>query len=270
MTIFDRVMERPNNLPFRRFFWKHWYDHLASQYKTINISLMNYGYVNLDPNSQELELNSRDESERYCIQLYHHVASAVSLAEKTVLEVGCGRGGGASFVKRYLQPKVLTGVDFSKNNIGFCRQTHQLPGLNFEVGDAENLHFSENAFDAVINVESSHCYQKPEKFFGEVYRVLKPEGHFLFTDFRPKEDVAATRKQLENTGFIIVKEEDITANVCASMDLENQRKIKIINAQVHRIFHWFAKYFAAPQGTPVYRGLESRELQYLCYVLQKP
>ena len=201
MNIIDRLIARPNNFPFRRFIWKHWYNHMASIYKKININLMNYGYVSKDVNDDKLELDNCDEKERYCIQLYHHVASAVSLAGLKVLEVGCGRGGGASFIKRYLKPRSLTGIDFSEKNISFCHQKQQLSGLNFELGDAESLQFDDNSFDAVINVESSHCYQQTAKFFAEVYRVLRPNGHFLFTDFRPKEAVTTTPKTITGSRF---------------------------------------------------------------------
>ena len=137
------------------------------------------------------------------------------------------------------------------------------------MGDAESLQFANNSFDTVINVESSHCYQQPEKFFTEAYRVLRPDGHFLFTDFRPKEAVESTRQQLQKVGFEIVKEENITANVFASMVLENQRKIEIIKTKVPKLFRLLANYFAAAEGTPMYEGLKNRELKYLCYVLKK-
>ena len=269
MNIIDRLIARPNNFPFRRFIWKLWYNHMASKYESINIKLMNYGYVNRDVNAKKLELDSADETERYCIQLYHHVVNAVCLTGLKVLEVGCGRGGGASFVKRYLQPRSLTGIDFSEKNINFCRQKHQISGLNFELGDAEALQFADDSFDAVINVESSHCYQHPGKFFAEVKRVLRPHGYFLFTDFRPKEAVADTQQQLLNAGLTLIKAENITANVCASMELEHQRKVEIIERQVPSIFRWLASYFAAAKGTPMYEGLRTGELEYLCYVLKK-
>jgi ubiquinone/menaquinone biosynthesis C-methylase UbiE len=269
MNLIERLIARPNNFPFRRFIWKHWYNHLAGKYQKININLMNYGYVSQDSDSERLNLSNSDEKERYCIQLYHHVASAISLANLDVLEVGCGRGGGASYVKRYLKPRSVMGIDFSQSNINFCRQKHQIPGLNFELGDAESLQFDDNSFDAVINVESSHCYQQTEKFFTEVYRVLRPDGYFLFTDFRPQEAVENTYKQLETAGFSVVKEENITANVYASMELEHYRKIEIINTQVPKIFRRLASYFAAAKGTPMYEGLKSGELEYLCYVLKK-
>ena len=268
MNIIERLIARPNNFPFRRFIWKHWYNHMASKYEKININLMNYGYVDRDSNTK-LELDSCDEAERYCVQLYHHVANAISLTGLNILEVGCGRGGGASYVKRYLQPNSLIGVDFSASNINCCRQKHQLPNLHFELGDAEALQFEDNSFDAVINVESSHCYQHTDKFFAEVNRVLRPYGYFLFTDFRPKEAVENTQRQLQQAGFSVVKAENITSNVYASMELEHQRKVEIINKQVPQIFRGLAGYFAAAKGTPMYEGLRTRELEYLHYVLRK-
>ena len=53
------------------------------------------------------------------------------------------------------------------------------------------------------------------------------------------------------------------------MSLENQRKLKIINAQVPKVFRGLAGYFAAAEGTPMYEGLKTGELEYLCYVLKK-
>lgn len=269
MNIIDKLIARPNDFPLRRLIWKYWYNHMASKYEKINIKLMNYGYVNSEVNAQELELDSCDEAERYCIQLYHHVANAICLAGLNVLEVGCGRGGGASYIKRYLHPSSLTGVDFSQRNIDFCRRKYQQSGLNFELGDAEALQFADNSFDAVINVESSHCYQHTDKFFTEVNRILRPNGYFLFTDFRPRKAVETTKEQLLDAGFLFIKNENITANVYASMELEHQRKIEIINRQVPQMFHWLATYFAAAKGTPMYEALRTRELEYVYYVLRK-
>ena len=65
---------------------------------------MNYGYFkeNFYP-----DLNLLDEKERFPIHLYHHVSTQISLKGLKVLEVGSGRGGGASYIARYLMPKIL-------------------------------------------------------------------------------------------------------------------------------------------------------------------
>ena len=49
-------------------------------------------------------------------------------------------------------------------------------------GDAESLPFGDEMFDAVVNVESSHCYGSTPAFLAQVKRVLRCGGHFLFAD----------------------------------------------------------------------------------------
>jgi len=137
------------------------------------------------------------------------------------------------------------------------------------LGDAESLPFNDSLFDAVVNVESSHCYGSCERFFAEVFRVLRPNGNFLFTDFRPKEVVDKTTQQLIDAGFKIIKAEKITPNVLKSMDLQNDRKLKIINQSIPKYLHIFANWFAASAGTPVYEALKDGTLEYVSYTLQK-
>ena len=54
--------------------------------------------------------------------------------------------------------------------------------------DAEKLPFDDESFDAIINVESSHCYPHIDSFLSEVRRVLAPGGCFGIVDFRKIED----------------------------------------------------------------------------------
>lgn len=103
-----------------------------------------------------LPLSESDEPNRYCIQLYHQTASQVDLTGKEVLEVSCGAGGGASYIARNLGPASYTGLDLNPASIDLCRAKHRLPGLQFVQGDAQNLPFPDESFDAVVNVEASH------------------------------------------------------------------------------------------------------------------
>src|ERR1700694_922148 len=99
-------------------------------------------------------LSASDEHNRFPIQLYHRTATQVDLTGKRVLEVGCGHGGGASYLLRTLHPASYTGLDLNTTGIAFCRKRHNLAGLEFVQGDAENLPFPDQSFDAVINIES--------------------------------------------------------------------------------------------------------------------
>ena len=107
-----------------------------------------------------LPLAASDEPNRYGIQLYHRTATQADLSDKQALEVSCGHGGGASYLVRMLRPASYTGLDINADGIAFCRKTHHLPGLDFVHGDAENLPFPDESFDAVINVEASHGYPR--------------------------------------------------------------------------------------------------------------
>ena len=84
--------------------------------------------------------------------------------------------------RRYLEPARMFGVDLSQNAVEFCRTVHSVLNLEFRQGDAEHLPFEDASFDAVLNVESSHCYPSLPDFFTEVRRVLKNNGCFLYAD----------------------------------------------------------------------------------------
>ena len=99
-----------------------------------------------------LTLNDEDEKDRYSIQLYHHVVSQTDLTGLKVLEVGSGRGGGSSYISRYLNVKEMIGVDISPTAVDLCNKIYNINNLTFKVGDSEKLPFDRNTFDAVINI----------------------------------------------------------------------------------------------------------------------
>ncbi|MCV7100452.1 phthiotriol/phenolphthiotriol dimycocerosates methyltransferase [Mycobacterium palustre] len=147
-----------------------------------NVVFFNFGYEEDPP--MDLPLEGSDERNRYCIQLYHVTAAQVDLTGKHVLEVSCGAGGGASYIMRTMGPASYTGLDLNPASVEKARKSHRLPGLTFVQGDAQNLPFPDESFDAVINVEASHQYPDFARFLAEVARVLRPGGHFLYTDNR--------------------------------------------------------------------------------------
>lgn len=253
---------------FKRLLWRRWYEYLAG-YKITEWGFMNYGYAGLDEAEERLDLEPADEPNRYAIQLYHRVAGAAELAGRDVLEVGCGRGGGSSFVKRYHQPARMTAVDFSKKAVRFCRETHRLDGLTFVHGDAEALPLEDASFDAVINVESSHCYGSMPSFLSQVKRVLRPGGHFLFADLRASEDCDLLEAQMAETGMTILEKQDITANVLEALRQDSQRKLALIERSVSKRLVGTFEQFAAIEGSEVYDGFKTGTTRYLRYVLQK-
>jgi ubiquinone/menaquinone biosynthesis C-methylase UbiE len=254
---------------FRRFLWRRWYEFLAG-YRVSDWGFMNYGYSSLLTNEPGLRLQADDEPNRFSIQLYHHVASAVVLQGLDVLEVGCGRGGGASFVKRYLGPKRMTGVDFSARVVRFCRDHHRGEGLSFVCGDAESLPLDDASFDVVINIESSHCYGSMPAFLDQVKRVLRPGGYFLFADLRSAVDRDGLHQQILDSGMTPLDQQDITANVAEALRRDSARKLALIEQNVNmRLLNTFRQ-FAAVEGSETYNAFRNGSFVYVHYLLQKP
>jgi len=215
------------------------------------------------PLAPELERN------RACVQLYHHVAAQVPLRGKEVLEVSCGHGGGAAYVARTFEPRIYTALDLNPVAIGFCREHHRQDGLTFRQGDAEHLPFADNTFDAVINVEASHCYPDFRRFLTEVARVLKPGGHFLYADFRFADGFAQWEQALATCPMKIEKMRTINAEVLRGMDRNSARSLELIDRHLPKFLHGLGRDFAGVRGSRIYNALVSGELTYRSYCLVK-
>ncbi len=249
--------------------WKLWYPVLTRLTRHARVVFLNYGYAGDDANS--LPLDPPDEPDRACIQLYHRVVAAVDVRGLDLLEVSCGHGGGASYVARYLKPRSLVGVDRNAAAVARCRTTHHVDGLTFATGDAAALGFPDGRFDAVVNVEASHCYPDLPRFLAEVRRVLRPGGHFLYADFRRAvPDRAALHARLLASGLEVVRCDDITPAVVRGMRANTGRSLDLIRTLVPKPLRPFTRGFAGVEGSPIYARLASGETAYVCYVLRNP
>ncbi|WP_231989711.1 phthiotriol/phenolphthiotriol dimycocerosates methyltransferase [Mycobacterium sp. 852002-51057_SCH5723018] len=195
-----------------------------------DVVFFNFGYEEDPP--MALPLNASDERNRYCIQLYHVTAAQVDLTGKKVLEVSCGAGGGASYIMRNLGPASYTGLDLNPASIELCRKTHHLAGLEFVQGDAQNLPFPDESFDAVINVEASHQYPDFARFLTEVARVLRPGGHFLYTDNRRPQAVWGWDKLLSEAPLRQLSQRDILEEAKRGLEANTQRSHEVLSRRV--------------------------------------
>lgn len=247
--------------------WKGWYQILARRWRDDGWSFMNYGWLPLD-RVDAFCLEPADESDRYFIGLYYHLSSLLELNGKRVLEVGSGRGGGASYIARYHHPGEVVGLDFSPAAIALSRRLHaDVNGLSFIEGDAEKLPFSDGEFDVVINVESSHCYGDMPAFVNEVARVLRPGGMFAWADIRGPGMMEATEKAFSHPHMLLLHEEDITANVLKALDSAHARKSSVINGL--RLGQALVRQFAAMPGSTIYQSLSSGDVRYLSRIYRR-
>lgn len=257
------------SMGMKKILWRMMHRMIINRFEGFEVVFLNYGYEYLNSNKKQPQLEKKDEKERYCLQLYHSTVEEVNLENKDILEIGCGRGGGASYITRYLKPKSYIGLDMSKEVIKFNSEYHDFLGLSFVVGNAQKLQFDDQSFDAIVNVESSRSYNDFEAFVSEAYRVLRPNGYLLFADIRTEEENEILREQFRKEGFKIIKEENIIENVVKALDLDSERRLKLMKQKAPKIIHGLAEEFSSTKGSKRYQEFADGIMIYMQYVLQK-
>jgi ubiquinone/menaquinone biosynthesis C-methylase UbiE len=259
-------MEFTYFLSFNRWVSKSFYRMQTRMFATDDVVFLNIGYEEDPP--MALPLAESDEPNRFYIQLYHRTATQADLRSKRVLEVGCGHGGGASYLTRTLRPASYTGLDMNPEGIAFCRRRHTLPDVEFVHGDAEKLPFPDQSFDAVINVESSAAYPHFSRFLAEVARVLRPGGHFLYTDLRPRSDIDEWEAALAGAPMRMLSQEDINGQVVRGLEKNSERILALVG-RMPMILRRIGREYAGMKGTGFYRAMQGGKYPYRVYSFTK-
>ncbi len=252
-----------------------WYDALARQTAAVDTwTLMNYGYLWRAQDGPPPPLPPVDDvGERNAAAMYWRVAHLDGgIDGKRVLEVGSGRGGGAAYLCAHTRPARYTGLDLAPAAVELANRRYAQPGrLEYVVGDSEDLPFEAATFDAVINVESSHAYGKPARFFAAAAHVLKPGGALLWCDFRPQVMLPSMFEMIAAAELTIEVLEDIREIVVAAVASRPNEEIRkglqqLATSPEHlqRLEH-----FAMLPGTVAYQRLESGEDAYLLARLRR-
>ncbi len=164
-----------------------------------------------------------------------------------------------------MRPAAYTGLDLNPAGIEICRRKHALPGLDFVAGNAENLPFDDQSFDAVINIEASHCYPSPPRFFSEVARVLRPGGHLLYADVRRFDHFAEWEKQLADAPLRMVSQRDIGAEVVRGLTKSVPRSQQMFTRRTPRFLRGVVGNAVAASVSKMCDGLRSGETSYRMY-----
>jgi ubiquinone/menaquinone biosynthesis C-methylase UbiE len=213
--------------------WSPFYDDMAQALPDERLVFMNYGYAGADSESFSWLNVVRDEdwTFRYSANLVRHALDGITTENRQVLDVGSGRGGACRYLARHAGASRIVGVDASLQNVLFAQRAcggSDGSGPEFVHAGAESLPFPDEAFDIVLNLESSHCYADVPRFLAEVRRVLKPGGYFSHADVFPPGDARRREHLLAETGFEICSAQNISRQVARSI-LHSSRDL-------HRLF----------------------------------
>ena len=239
-----------------------YYDRAAQTVPAFTV--LNYGFSS----EPEDTVIAADEPEFYCLRLYEHTVSGTPLTAGDVLEVSCGRGGGARFIKQTFKPRRYVGVDLSPENVALARQSSAAEGVEFVVGSAERLEFADESFDVVINIEASHLYDHRNRFFAEVFRVLKSGGRFCYTDGCWADDDCTD--DLLSAGFELLERREITNHVMRALKRDSARREAIFDAMPDARLRKEYKDWGGVVGYRAFQRFEAGQTRYFSHRLRRP
>jgi len=176
----------------------------------------------------------------------------------TVIDLGSGAGNDAFVARKFVgESGKVIGVDFTEAMIARARDNAEKLGLNnveFRQGDIEDLPVTANKADVVVSNCVLNLVPNKHKVFSEVFRVLKPGGHFSISDIVLEGELPARWKEvaelyagcvsgaiqkkeylgiIEEAGFtnitlqkdkIIVIPDDILANYLSADEIDEYKK----------------------------------------------
>lgn len=106
----------------------------------------------------------------------------------TLVDIGCGSGKLIIQIAEHFDNLTLIGVDIAEDMIALAKENSLKKGqrdkIEYKIGTAEELSFSDDSIDFIISTLSLHHWSNPLIIFQEIYRVLKENGKFLIFDFR--------------------------------------------------------------------------------------
>lgn len=116
-----------------------------------------------------------------------------------VVDLGSGAGNDIFVARPFAgEEGRLIGIDFTQEMIDKANANKFLTGydnVEFKLGEIENIPLDESEADVVISNCVLNLVPDKEKAFAEIFRILKPGGHFCVSDIVIKGDLHPKLKQ---------------------------------------------------------------------------
>jgi malonyl-CoA O-methyltransferase len=109
------------------------------------------------------------------------------LEPQVVLDLGSGPGRGSAALKKLYPKATVVALDFAPGMLRHAQERMRAEGCRFEsvCADAMRLPFADGSADLIFSNLMLQWCEPLRVVFGEVRRVVKPGGLFIFSTFGP-------------------------------------------------------------------------------------
>ncbi|KKU47432.1 MAG: Methyltransferase type 11 [Candidatus Woesebacteria bacterium GW2011_GWF2_46_8] len=112
---------------------------------------------------------------------FEEIGKLIEPVNGDVLDVGSADGMFSKVIVDKTKAKSLTGIEAVKTSVAWANKHWKREGrMKFMVGDAHDLKFKAETFDAVFCLEVLEHVNNPKKVLGEFKRVMKKGGYGVF------------------------------------------------------------------------------------------
>jgi SAM-dependent methyltransferase len=133
-------------------------------------------------------LGSYGDVANYLLPMSAHLVKTANIhSGDSVLDVACGTG--ITTITARKQGAKVTGLDLTPELLTRAKQEAALAeayGIEWKEGDAEDLPFEDNSFDATLSSVGHMFAPRPEVCASELVRVTKPGGRIAFSTWPPE------------------------------------------------------------------------------------
>lgn len=130
-------------------------------------------------NKYRKELLRKDDT-GWQLDRFTHIISYINCHTGKVLDLACGTGFLSRFLKSRSPELDVYGIDFSYVAIDFNLK-YTGDKEHYKEGEVYKIPFPDNMFDFVIGGEILEHLEEPDKFFKEIFRVLKQGGTMILS-----------------------------------------------------------------------------------------
>jgi ubiquinone/menaquinone biosynthesis C-methylase UbiE len=103
-------------------------------------------------------------------------------AHGEILEIGFGTGLNLPYYPSNVKKIHTLDVNAGMNPLAFKHMQASSIQVDYHIGDARDLPFPDSFFDTAVSTWTLCSIKEVEKALKEIYRVLKPDGKFLFVE----------------------------------------------------------------------------------------